>query len=36
MEVYENTIAMADEERGVRRAPAAACVEKTGTNNTAL
>ncbi|NXY84257.1 NPT2B protein, partial [Alcedo cyanopectus] len=36
MEVYENTIAMADEERGGRRAPAASCAEKTGTNNTAL
>lgn len=36
MEVYENTIVMADEERGGRRAPATACVEKTGTNNTAL
>ncbi|NXU74199.1 NPT2B protein, partial [Oreotrochilus melanogaster] len=36
MEVYENTMAMADEERGGRRAPVAACVEKTGTNNTAL
>lgn len=36
MEVYENTMAMADEERGGRRAPAVACVDKTGTNNTAL
>lgn len=36
MEVYENTMAMADEERGGRRTPAAAGVEKTGTNNTAL
>ncbi|NXN81768.1 NPT2B protein, partial [Bombycilla garrulus] len=35
-EVYENTMAMADEERGGRRAPAVACVDKTGTNNTAL
>ncbi|KAF4788272.1 Sodium-dependent phosphate transport protein 2B [Turdus rufiventris] len=36
MEVYENTMAMADEERGGRRAPSVACVDKTGTNNTAL
>ncbi|KAJ7396455.1 hypothetical protein BTVI_145274 [Pitangus sulphuratus] len=35
-EVYENTMAMADEERGGRRAPSAASVDKTGTNNTAL
>ncbi|NWS93972.1 NPT2B protein, partial [Mionectes macconnelli] len=35
-EVYENTMAMADEERGGRRAPAVASVDKTGTNNTAL